>query len=185
MKLLRLLAPVCLLLSANVFAGGSLDLSINDETAGLEYDATRMGTPLHVSTGFLHHETDGDLVTFGLNAVDVRQQGSPVHIGVGGKLYGYLTDASDSGALAIGGFVRYMPVELAGLGFAGHAYYAPSVLSFHTTDNLIDLGLRVEYKLIPTAMVYLGYRFVEASDEDVDDDLEISKAAHFGLRINF
>ncbi len=185
MKLLRLLAPFCLLFSTSVFAGGSLDLSINNSAAGLEYDATRMGSPLHVSTGFLHHETDGDLVSFGLNAVDVRNQGSPVRIGIGGKAYAYATDGGDGGAIAIGGFVRYTPAELAGLGFAGHVYYSPSVLAFNDTENLIDLGLRIEYKLLPTAMVYLGYRFVEASNEDKFSDIEISKSGHFGLRINF
>ncbi len=183
MKLLRILAPLSIFLSASVFAGGSLDLSVNDDTASLEYDATRMGTPLHISSGILHHEKDGNMLTVGVNAVDVRNQGSPFKIGIGGKLYGYFNDRSDSGALAVGGFVRYAPAELAGLGFAGHAYYAPSVLSFHTTDHLVDVGLRIEYRLLPTALVYLGYRLVEASDEDVD--LEITKAGHFGLRINF
>ncbi|MEH6346813.1 MAG: YfaZ family outer membrane protein [Bermanella sp.] len=183
MKLLRLLAPACLFVSAQVFAGGSLDLSVNNSTAALEYDATRMGSPLHISTGVLHHETDGDLVSFGLNAVDVRSQNSPIRIGVGGKVFGYFTDEADSGALAIGGFIRYTPPELAGLGFAGHAYYAPSVLSFNSTDKLVDLGARVEYKLLPTAVVYLGYRFFEATDED--QEIEIANAGHFGLRINF
>lgn len=183
MKLLRLFAPLCVLLSSSVFAGGSLDLSVNDDTASLEYDATRMGTPLHISTGVLHHESDGNLVTFGLNAVDVRNQGSPFKIGIGGKLYGYFNDVNDGGALGVGGFVRYMPAELAGLGLAGHAYYAPGVLSFGDTDNMVDLGLRIEYKLLPTALVYLGYRFVEASN--LDRDIEITKAGHLGLRINF
>lgn len=183
MKLLRLVAPVVALLSFPVMAGGSLDLSINDDTASLDYDATRMGSPLHVSSGVLHHEEDGDLISFGINAVDVRSKESPLRIGVGGKVYGYFTKAADSGAMAIGGFLRYTPPELAGLGFAGHAYYAPSVLSFRSTDNMIDLGARVEYKLLPTAMVYLGYRFVDANDEA--GDIEIARDAHFGLRINF
>ncbi len=183
MKLLRILAPLCIFLSAPVFAGGSLDLSVNNDTASLEYDATRMGTPLHISSGILHHEEDGNMLTVGVNAVDVRNPGSPFKIGVGGKLYSYFNDYSDSGALGIGGFVRFAPTELAGLGIAGHAYYAPSVLSFHTTENLVDLGLRIEYRLLPTALVYLGYRFVEATDNDVD--LEITKAGHLGLRINF
>jgi hypothetical protein len=183
MKLLRLLAPACALFSLQAFAGGSLDLSVNDSTAALEYDATRMGTALHVSAGALHHETDGDLVSFGINAVDVRTQNSPLRIGVGGKVYGYSTDDADGGALAIGGFARYTPASLAGLGFAGHAYYAPSVLSFDDTEHLVDLGVRVEYKLLPTAVVYLGYRFFEATEES--QDIEIANAGHFGLRINF
>jgi len=185
MKLLRLMAPVLAFVSTTAFAGGSLDLSINNETAGLEYDATRMGTPLHVSAGFLHHEEDGDLASFGLNAVDVRTQNSPVKIGIGGKAYVYVTDDEEGGALAIGGFARYMPPELNGLGFSGHAYYAPSVLAFGETENLMDLGARIEYKLLPTAMIYLGYRFVEASEEDVAQDIEVVKGGHFGLRINF
>lgn len=183
MKLLRFCAPALLLISQFSYAGGSLDLSINNNTAGLEYDATRMGTPLHISTGFLHHETDGDLISFGLNAVDVRNSDSHVRIGVGGKIYGYLTDQADSGALAVGGFVRYTPPELAGIGFSAHGYYAPSVLSFHSTENFADFGARVEYKLLPTAQVYLGYRFVEANDEV--GDIGVVKAGHFGLRINF
>jgi len=183
MKLLRLLAPACVLLSAQTFAGGSLDLSVNNSTAALEYDATRMGTPLHISTGFLHHEDDGDLVSLGINAVDVRTQNSPMRIGVGGKIYGYSTDDEDGGALAIGGFARYTFPELGGLGIAGHAYYAPSVLSFDDTEHLVDLGVRVEYKLLPTAVVYLGYRFFEATEEN--QDLEIANAGNFGLRINF
>lgn len=183
MKLLRLLAPIGLLMSSAVYAGGTLDLSINDNMVGLDYDATRMGSPMHVSAGFLHHEDDGDLMSVGLNAVDVRSQQSPLRIGVGGKVYGYFTDTNDSGALAIGGFARYMPAELNGLGFGGHAYYSPSVLSFSTTENLVDVGARVEYMLIPTAMVYLGYRFVEANDEK--GDIEVVNAGHFGLRINF
>lgn len=185
MKLLRAIAPVLALLSTSVFAGGSLDLSINNETAGLEYDATRMGSELHVSAGFLHHEDDGDLISFGLSAVDVRTKQSPVKIGVGGKVLTYFAGDEEGGALAIGGFARYMPPELNGLGFSGHAYYSPSVLSFDTTENMIDLGVRVEYKLLPTAMVYLGYRFVEASEENLSSDIEIVKAGHFGLRINF
>lgn len=185
MKLLRLMAPVLAFVSASAFAGGSLDLSINNDTAALEYDATRMGSPLHISAGVLHHEEDGDLATFGLNAVDVRSKNSPVKIGIGGKAYVYVTDDEEGGALAIGGFARYMPAELNGLGFSGFAYYAPSVLAFGETENLIDLGARVEYKLLPTAMVYLGYRFVEASEEDLADDIEVVKGGHFGLRINF
>jgi hypothetical protein len=86
MKLLRILAPLCILLSTPAFAGGSLDLSVNDDTASLEYDATQMGTPLHISSGILHHEQNGNLLSVGVNAVDVRNQGSPFKIGIGGKL---------------------------------------------------------------------------------------------------
>lgn len=185
MKLLRSIAPVLVFVSSSVFAGGSLDLSINNETAGLEYDATKMGSPLHVSAGFLHHEDDGDLLSLGLNTVDVKSKNSPLKIGVGGKLLTYFSGDEEGGALAIGAFARYMPAELNGLGFSGHAYYSPSVLSFDTTENMIDLNARVEYKLLPTAMVYLGYRFVEASEEKLSQDIEIVKAGHFGLRINF
>jgi len=183
MKLLRLLAPIGLLMSSAVYAGGTLDLSINDETAALEYDATRLGSPMHISAGYLHHEEDGDLISFGLNAVDVRDNQSDMRIGVGGKVYGYFTDGDDGGALAIGGFMRYMPAELNGVGFGGHAYFAPSVLSFSSTENMVDVGVRVEFMLLPTAMVYLGYRFVEATE--VNEDVEVVNAGHFGLRISF
>lgn len=184
MKLLRWLASASLAMTSSVWAGGSLDLSINNDFAGLEYDATKVGSGLHVVTGVLHHEEDGDLASIGLNVVDVRSQQSNVYIGVGGKIYGYLTDEEDSGALAIGGFARYMPPALMGLGFAGHVYYAPKVTSFNETENFADLGARLEYKLLPTAKVYLGYRYIQANEPN-DVEIEILKSGHFGLRVDF
>lgn len=183
MKLLRFLAPLTFCLSASAMAGGSLNLSINDNLAGLEYDATRMGTPLHVSAGFVHHEQDGNVLNLGLNAVDVRSPNSPLRIGIGGKAYAYFTDFSDSGAVAIGGFIDYAPSELRGLSFGGHAYYSPSVLSFDDTENLVDFGADVGYRLLPTAKIYLGYRFIEAREEIVD--IEVVKEGVFGLQIDF
>jgi hypothetical protein len=185
MKLLRLIAPVFLFISSSVFAGGSLDLSINNKSAGLEYDATQMGSELHVLMGALHHEDDKDLLSLGLNVVDVRSKASPVKIGIGGKLLAYSAGNEEGAALAIGGFVRYSPAELNGFGLSGHVYYSPSVLSFDNTENITDLGVKLEYKLLPTAAVYLGFRFVEASEENVLKDIEIAKDGHIGLRIHF
>ena len=185
MKLLRLVAPVFLFVSSTVFAGGSLDLSINNESAGLEYDATRMGSELHVLMGVLHHEDSKDLLSLGMNVVDVRSQASPVKIGIGGKILAYSASSEEGAALAIGGFARYSPAELNGLGFSGHVYYSPSVFSFGETENIKDLGVKIEYKLLPTAAVYLGFRFVEASEENLADDIEIAKDGHLGLRIHF
>jgi hypothetical protein len=185
MKLLRLVVPVLLFVSSSVFAGGSLDLSINNKSAGLEYDATQMGSPLHISAGAWHNEDDKDLLNLGLNVVDVRSKSSPVKIGIGGKVIAYFAGDEEGAGLAIGGFVRYSPAELNGIGFSGHVYYAPSVLSFDKTENITDLGAKVEYKLLPTAAVYLGFRFVEASQENISQDIEVAKDGHIGLRINF
>jgi len=184
MKLLRWLAYASLAISSASWAGGSLDLSLNNDFAGLEYDATKVGSGLHIVTGVLHHEEDGDVASLGLNVVDVRSQQSHAYIGIGGKIYGYMTDEEDSGALAVGGFVRYMPPVLNGLGFAGHVYYAPKVTSFNETENFADLAARVEYKLLPTAKIYLGYRFIQANEPN-DVEIEIIKAGHFGLRVDF
>jgi hypothetical protein len=185
MKLLRLVAPVLLFVSSSVFAGGSLDLSINNESAGIEYDATQMGSPLHISAGAWHDEDDKDLFNLGLNVVDVRSKASPIKIGIGGKLIAYFAGDEEGAGLAIGGFARYAPASLNGFGLSGHVYYSPSVLSFDKTENITDLGAKVEYKILPTAAVYLGFRFVEASEENVSKDIEVARDGHFGLRINF
>ncbi len=184
MKLLRLLASGCLVVAANGWAGGSLDLSLNNDSAGLEYDATKVGSGLHVAAGVVHHEDDGDVVSLGVNVVDVRSSRSNLYIGVGGKVYGFMTDQEDSGALAVGGFVRYMPPSLGGFGIGGHLYYAPTVTSFNDTESFIDTGARLEYKLLPTARVYLGYRLIQA-EEPNEVEIEIIKAGHFGIRIDF
>lgn len=188
MNFLPLLAPAVILISVSVSVSASatsyLDLNFNNDSAALEY-GTFQKNGMHLSGGVLYSEDDSKLASVGVHAVDVNSENKALKLGVGGKVYGYSTDVNDGSALAVGGFVRYMPVKLNGLGFHAHAYYAPSVLSFSDTEHFIDIGVGVEYNIFSAASVFLGYRLVEAEVKDVKNDAEIVGSTHFGLRISF
>jgi len=187
-QLKQTLAASAVLLTSTVHAGGSLDLSLADEMLRASYDATKVGSGLHVSADLLHHTNDGDIVSLGAHVVDVRNEDTDLYIGVGGKLYAFATrgDADVSGGgLGLGGFFRYRLPGAPDVSLAGYAYYAPPVVSVSDAENLFDGDIRLQYSLIPTARVYAGYRYTSIKIEDVSDRLELGDGAHLGLKIDF
>jgi len=188
-------------MSQSVFAGGSIDLSLSDDTVRMEYDATKAGSGLHVSLVGQHHADLGDMAAVGLHVVDVRNANSDLYIGVGGKMYVYNAklekgdvykkeDNHTGGALGIGGFLRYNIPQTDGLSVATYLYYAPEVVSFNSTEGLTDFDLRVQYAIIPTARVYAGYRYnhvnlVESKSDSNVDSAELAQGLHAGLKIDF
>jgi hypothetical protein len=186
MKTFKLVCSSLLLaasMSAN--AGGSLDISLASDSARLEYDATKVGSGLHIAASIQHHEDDGQLGALGLHVVDVREPNSPLYLGVGGRVFGYVTDDYDGAALGLGGFFRYNIPQTQGISLAGYVYYAPSVVSFGDTDSLLDSDIRIQYALLPTARIYAGFRNSKVNVDQVKKDIMLEHGLHFGLKVDF
>ena len=172
-------------------AGGSLDISLSDDVARIGYDATQMGSGIHISLAGLYDDDKGEMVSAGLHVVDVRPSTSNLYIGVGANVFAYSTDRSDryddySGvALGVGGFFRYSFAAAPDVSLAGHVYYAPPVISFADTENMIVSNLQMQYSLLPTARVYAGYRYNGIRLEDVSSRYKLGDGAHLGLTIDF
>jgi hypothetical protein len=186
MKALKVLfSGILLSFSVQSMAGGSIDISLANDSARLEYDATKVGSGLHISASAMHHEEDGDLISLGLHVVDVREPNSPLYIGVGGRIFGFKNGDVDGGALGVGGFYRYQIPQVPGLSTAGYVYYAPSVVSFDNTENLADADVRIQYALLPTARVYMGYRYSRYKLEGISKVFMLEEGIHFGLKVDF
>lgn len=184
----KMTAAALLVAATGANAGGSLDLSLSDEVVRAAYDATKVGSGLHVSLDVLHHTDDGDMASVGAHVVDVRNSDSNLYIGVGGKVYSFATRGAkdySGGGIGLGGFFRYRLPQLQEVSIAGYAYYAPPVVSISDAENLVDTDIRVQYSLIPTARVYVGYRYTGIRLEDVKDRFELGDGAHLGLKIDF
>lgn len=186
MKALKILFSGLLLsISMQSLAGGSLDVSLASDSARLEYDAAKVGSGLHVAASYMHHETDGDLASLGMHVVGVREPSSPLYFGVGGRLFGFKNGNVDGGAFGVGGFYRYQISQVPGLSAAGYAYYAPSVVSFNNTENLTDADVRIQYALLPTARVYMGYRYSRYKLKEIRKVFMLEEGIHFGLKVDF
>jgi|SRR5690554_49125 len=168
-------------------AGGAVDLSLSNKAFRAAYGATMSQSGVHFDAAWLHHEDDGDMAELGFHVVEARPSSRNVYIGVGAKLHLAHLDRmdKDTGAVGVGGFFRYgLPVN-PDVGIAGYIYYAPSVLSFSETENMINSDLRLQYSVIPSARIYAGYRYVGIRLEDSSKRHKLGNGFHLGLTIDF
>ncbi|MAR00184.1 MAG: hypothetical protein CMI00_06550 [Oceanospirillaceae bacterium] len=183
-----LLTTLTMSFPAFVSAGGTLDLSLSDTAARVAWDATKVSSGMHVSAAYLHESDDGqdgDMVSGGLHIVDVRQSQSSLYMGIGGQVYGFVSDDYSGGALGVGGFFRYgMPFNR-DLALAGYVYYAPPVVSFSDIENMFDADLRLQYSVLKSAHVYAGLRMTSIKLEEQDDRYKFADGLHLGLRLDF
>ena len=169
--------------AAGAARADSLDLNLNDDAARLTYARALAEGKLEVDFGWLHHQDKGDAVTVSLGRVGEAGGGTQaITAGLGGRLYLLEPDATleplvgpadpdifpsppprdadQSGqALGIGGFFRFKLANYDRIGFSGHGYFAPDVLTFGDSEDLLEVEARVTYSIIREADVYLGLRY--------------------------
>ncbi len=173
--------------SSASLAGGSLDLSLSNYAFRVGYDATHARSNLHLGASWLHHEDEGDMGTLGLHVVDTRPGARNVYVGVG--VMAHIADLAlweeTAGGVGVGGFARYAIPANRDFSLAGYAYYGPSVLAFEDTKNLINTDFRFQYSPIPTARIYIGYRYVSFKQEGYRKRYELADGGHGGISIDF
>lgn len=168
-------------------AGGSLDVSLSNEAFRVGYDATHARSNLHLGASWLHHMDEGDMAALGLHVVDTRPGARNVYVGVGLMAHAAHLDLidEDAGGVGVGAFWRYAIPANRDFSFAGYAYYAPTVLAFSDTKNLINTDFRLQYSLIPSARVYAGYRYVSFKLENYRKRYELADGFHGGISLDF
>lgn len=175
------------LMCSSVYAGGTIDLSLSNDTFRAAFDGTRVGSGVHLNAAWLHDEDKGEMGTVGFHVVETKPRNKNLYIGVGGNAnFVHLHKIEkDTGAVAIGGFFRYNIPAAADVSVAGYVYYAPKVLSFADTENMINTDLRLQYSLIPSARAFVGYRYVGYRLEDDSKRHKIGDGLHLGLSLDF
>ena len=87
----------------------------------------------------------------------------PLSVAVGPQVYAALLEDenNDVMSVSVGAEVRFLLNRRTGLAVAGHAYYAPDILTFGSADNLTDLMARAEIDLGDQAIAFGGMRWFE------------------------
>ena len=185
-----ILTAVAPLLASLSFAGGAIDFALSNQSVRIEHDAVLVGTGAHFSTGILYSEdTSNWAISVGFNAVDATMANKELIGGVGFKGIALSTEVSDfSVGVGVGGFLRWQPHFMNGLGLEGQGYFAPSILSFGELSTAYDAVVRITYKVLPQARAFVGYHELRGfydiegkgqSNTDVDSTL------HLGFRITY
>ena len=183
------LIVLCSVLSSATFAR-TFDINLGSDAAQFKYGtlvgATNFGRT-EMTVGFLYNDDDNYLTEVALLVIDEAGTKTPgLELGVGPKFwFGGADDADvDIGAIGLGGQIRYKNMNMPRVVYGASLFYAPSIVSFLDADDMIEFDLRVEYELLPTANVYLGFRSIEADIKDAND-VEIDESVIIGLRFKF
>ena len=164
----------------------TLDFHLNNDAVSLDYTNRLTDSALNLGGGLLHHQDNGDAFYGSLFVADNINKQSNLLAGVGGRLYYINTDSPDikGATVSLGGFINYDIPSITNLSLRGEIYYAPDVLSFDDVEKNLDLSIRIQYRIIEQAWVYLGYRNAEVSPVH-GDNRTIDEGGHVGLMLWF
>ena len=81
--------------------------------------------------------------------------------------------------------MRVNTPEVPGLSFETDIHYAPEVLAFGDSDEFRRLRLQVNYRVIESADISLGYRYLNVGDEKTSGNYTFESGAFLGLKLTF
>jgi len=143
-----------------------LDLRVSDDAIHgnltLENDESTLGYGL----GYFYKDSNEainivnvDLHTKGQTAIS----NMPTTVGIGIQGNYFKEDALKGSAIAIGGSVRVNLPDIPGTSIQTEAHYAPDVLAFGDADTYTRANVQMNYRIIRTADISAGYRYLNAS----------------------
>lgn len=139
------------------------EIALSNDTLQLRYVGSggRVGGEKSQFDAAFFLSEDRDIVLTGGLGFPVDLKLGRLSALVGPQVYVALLDEENNDVLAmsIGAQLRFVVDENLGLAVAGHAYYAPDILTFGTADNLTDLMARVELNVSPEVSVFGGMRW--------------------------
>lgn len=182
------LALAAIVVPVAASAGGAIDFALSDTSVRLEHEAVRTGTAAHITTGVLYSEryssTDSTYAfSAGFNAVDATLQNRELIGGIGFKGFFFEDRVDAGGAIAVGGFLRWNPDFMNGLGAEGSLYYSPQILAFNGLDGFQEIYARATYKVLPQARVFLGWH--DVSSYRGSSNVKVDNAINVGFRMNY
>ena len=188
---LRRIVALSLLAFSSTALADAVDINLRDTSAQLQYSASMGRDTLgrsELHAGFLHsskNNTSDSLVDFGLLVRDEVGGNAPgVSVGVGIKGLVAKVQNRNARALALGGLVRYSPLADKRFGITGLVYLSPNIVTFGDADRFVETGVKLDYEIIPQAVVYLGYRKIKFALQPSSDAI-LDEGAHIGVRVSF
>ncbi len=170
--------------------GSRGEVQLSDDTIQLRYvresdhiaDASRIS-----GTFFMSEERDIVLSADVLFPADLGYD--RLQVDFGPRAYSALLEDENNDVMAVslGAELRFELDSRTGLAVAGHAFYAPDILTFGTADNLTDLSARLEMRVQPKLTVFAGMRWFEFElvDEAVRSERTLQEELFAGVGWRF
>lgn len=141
------------------------ELALSNDTLQLRYETVgdAVGVDGSRLSGAFFLSEERDIVLSAGLAFPANIDLGPLSVAVGPQVYAALLEDenNDVMSVSVGAQVRFLLNRRMGLAIAGHAYYAPDILTFGSADNLTDLSARAEISLGPRVIAFGGMRWFE------------------------
>lgn len=175
----------------NASAASSIEASLNNDTAQIEFD-TRLPktTNLHVNASVLYTEEhrDHNAIVGTVGFQGVESNNVTYRAAVGARLYFYDYGPFSGTAVAVGGSFYHTLPGAQRFSAGGYGWFAPKVISFGDTEQVYELGARIAFRVIQNTDIFLGYRYLKVKNvkygrNTLKDPLE--NGVNLGFRLNF
>lgn len=175
--------------SADRPTGSMAELAFSNDTLQMKYETN--GGAVGVDDGrlagalFISEERD-QVFSAGLTFPTNLDLGR-VWLGLGPQVYAALLEDENSDVMSVslGGQFRVLLNRRSGLAIAGHAYYAPDILTFGSADNLTDLAARVEIGLASRVTAFGGMRWFEFDLAEGEGERTLQEEVFVGIGYRF
>ena len=194
-SLARTAVVVMLSAGSAAVSAQTLDLNISNDSALFRYiiqdrDSSGFGNK-QVDLGLVYTTDDVIVGMFGAQLVAEAGSRTPgLDAGLGLKLFGANADPDSLDedvslfALTLGGQLHFVPPPWPRIGVSLQGFFSPDVVTFGDADKFAYLSGALEYRVLPQAMVYLGYRKMRAGLED-GDNVTLESGGHLGFQLQF
>lgn len=146
-------------------SGSTGEIQLSNDTLQLRYETVgeRVGVDDSRLSGAFFLSEERDIVLSAGLAFPTGLNVGRLELLVGPQVYAALLEDenSDVMSISVGAQARYLLNTRLNLAIAGHAYYAPDILTFGSADNLTDLMARVEIGLSDRVKAFGGMRWFE------------------------
>lgn len=183
MRTARAAAACLVFCAAGAASAGSVDLGLNNESARAAV-AWSLSPMVEVEPAWFHDSDDGDAAAFGMHAVGEATFAENLEGGIGAEAFWADDDTDDGYGLALGGYVRWGIASQGRLTIGGDLHFGPDIFTAGDLEGYWNAGARIGYRVLSSAEVWAGYRFIEVAPK-LGDDSRIASDAHVGFRLLF
>lgn len=183
---ISLIAASCLSFSQAGHAN-DFDIRISDDTVQGAISIDSDQSDLMFGMGYLYKD---DRETINAFNVDLHAKGQtaianmPTTVGIGFQGNIYKVEDFKGSAVGLGGTVRINLPEVPGVSLEGEAHYAPDILAFNDSDEFTRARVQANYRIIRSADISLGYRYLNAGAEDAGDTT-LESGFYLGMKLKF
>lgn len=185
-RLVSAVAALCIaLFCTSITLADEAALRVSSSSVQLDTKFQLPGDNIEFGGGYMYHDGSRHIYTADVHAIGQTVFfNMPTTAGIGTELMYYDEDDLNGAAVGLGGKARVNIPEVPGLSAEGSFYYAPDILAFDDAEDMKHLRLQVNYRIIRSSDVFVGYNWLN-TDMKRGSDRSLDSGIFAGMRLFF